>query len=236
MRRWLCVLTLAFLPFGLAQIENVERSPRWVPSSDPYQERVVSMLPGSDFLYPAPPASPFDFAPPLMPAQFYQPPPQPPPQQPAPIIIPVPSNSEKQEQSSKDLDVGLYTGMDIPWTHIPPFSTTYKAGLGAKTPPPLVSTAMAYPSYSGMSYPAAPQPQAYYPQPPAYYPPVLFGGPFGHWHPRSVPYPYNMRQQGGFGVRREDDDVKLTMHVPKDGAPGGILVMEMKANVYRPVY
>ncbi|XP_059489996.1 uncharacterized protein LOC132205132 isoform X2 [Neocloeon triangulifer] len=225
----LCFLVFAFLPFGIAQLETAGREARWAPYGEPYQERVVSMLPGTDFppsFPPWSPLNPFEYPPPAPPsipfpygplAQYYPPPPPPQP----PVVIPVVANQEKQEQNSKDLDVGVYTGMDIPWTHIPPFSTTYKAGLGAQTPPPLMGN-----YYPAPTYPQPPAPPAYYPPPayPSYYPPPPpppsqpfawpygYGG-LGHWHPRSAQYPNNlMRQQGGFGIRRDDDDVKLTVN------------------------
>jgi len=105
--------------------------------------------------------------------------------------------------------VGLYTGMDIPWTHIPPFSTTYKAGMGAQTPPPLMPQAP-FPSYYAGA--AAPPPQPpFYPASPMrpFYPEERGINP---WNSRVAPYPYYMRQQGGFSFNRaEDDEVKLVV-------------------------
>jgi hypothetical protein len=104
--------------------------------------------------------------------------------------------------------------MDIPWTHIPPFSTTYKAGLGAQTPPPLMPPAAPapYPVYYGA--PAAPPmlPQFRSMQGAPYWAEERGVGP--SWYPRMQSlYPYPMRQQGGFGFNKGDDDVKLTVIV-----------------------
>jgi hypothetical protein len=92
-----------------AQPESAEqagtRSERWIPYGEPYQERLVSMLPGSEI-----PMAPMAFnnypqqPPPYMPqAQYYQPPPPPQPAQYAnpPVVIPVIANQENQEQKSK---------------------------------------------------------------------------------------------------------------------------------------
>jgi len=83
---------------------SAEKSARWVPFGDPYQERVVSMLPGSDL-----PMAPMGYGyPPQQPAympqaQYFQ---QPPPAPQAayavpPVVVPVITNQEKQEQKSK---------------------------------------------------------------------------------------------------------------------------------------
>jgi hypothetical protein len=87
---------------------GAEKSARWVPFGDPYQERLVSMLPGSDL-----PMAPMGFDyPPQQPAympqaQYFQ---QPPPAPQAayavpPVVVPVITNQEKQEQKSK-VDTG----------------------------------------------------------------------------------------------------------------------------------
>jgi len=80
------------------------KAERWVPFGEPYQERVVSMLPGSNAPlafdpYYSPPPPPPQFSP----QQYFQPP-QPPPAAYAagtPMILPVIANQEKQEQNSK---------------------------------------------------------------------------------------------------------------------------------------
>lgn len=83
--------------------EGAEKSARWLPFGDPYQERLVSMLPGSDMAM-APMA--YDY-PPQQPAympqpQYFQPPPPPPaPYAMPPVVVPVITNQEKQEQKSK---------------------------------------------------------------------------------------------------------------------------------------
>jgi hypothetical protein len=156
--------------------------------------------------------------------------------------------------------------MDIPWTHIPPFSTTYKAGMGAQSAqlqqamPPLIPISASSPMTQylpAQSFSSVPQMDPYL---------VREKPDVSPWYTSVAPYPIAYRQQqGGFGIQRADDDVKLTvsyyyfflyyfvlvgmkflvfmlifpffqMHVPRGGAPGGILVMEMKANVYRPIY
>ncbi|KAF4526556.1 hypothetical protein B566_EDAN009126 [Ephemera danica] len=175
-----------------------ERSQRWAPFGEPYQQRLVSLLPSNPPLQTAwPPIPPYPSPWPVESSPSWPDPVLPPwspyswPQPPAPSVIypppqaPVTLLAGPQEQSSRDLDVGVYTGIDTPFTQMPPFSRTV------------------YPGYSG-----SPQPAAIFPS---------------EWKPRDLdmysatneirpllPYPW-LRQQGGFNVKPSDSDVKLTV-------------------------